>query len=66
MKGLLDQRGMVTGGGGAVDGGTGGGRYPFPREWTVVVNRVEGTIERFQAGGVDLIEPGTGESEQAS
>lgn len=63
MKGLLDQRGMMAGGG--VDGGT-GGRYPFPREWTVVVNRVEGTVVRFMAGGVDLIEPGAGETSSSN
>lgn len=61
MKGLLDRRGMVTGGGGAVDGGAAGGRHPFPREWIIAVNRVEGTVVRFQAAGVDLIQPGEGE-----
>lgn len=60
MKGLLDPDGVVAG---AVDGGgavAGGGQRASSREWTVIVNRVEGSIVRFLAGGVDLIEPGGG------
>lgn len=52
VKGLLDQGGMV----GAVEGA--GAESRLPREWMLVVSRVEGTIVRFVAGGVDLIEPG--------
>ena len=59
MKGLLDPEGVVAG---TVDGDAGGrgGHAASPREWTLIVNRVEGSIVRFLAGGVDLIEPGGG------
>lgn len=63
MKGLLDPEGVIAG---AVDGGAGGERgHAFPREWTVIVNRVEGSLVRFLAGGVDLIEPGGGEKKKS-
>eukprot|EP00903_Cladosiphon_okamuranus_P009523 g9072.t2 len=55
MRGLLDPDGVV---GGVAEGGS----RAFQREWTVIVNRVEGSIIRFLAGGVDLIEPGGGPS----
>lgn len=60
MKGLLEPEGVAAG---PFNGGAGGGGVraaPPPREWTVIVNRVEGSIVRFLAGGVDLLEPGGG------
>lgn len=55
VKGLLSQ-------GGARGIGVGGEvqQQQLPGEWLLVVNRVDGTIQRFAARGVDLIEPGTG------
>lgn len=56
VKGLLSQ-------GGARGIGVGGGvqqQQQLPGEWLLVVSRVDGTIQRFAARGVDLIEPGTG------
>lgn len=37
----------------------------FPRGWSLVVSREEGRIQRFQADGVDLIDPGAGEPRRA-
>lgn len=59
MKGLLDPDGVGVVAG-AVEGGGAGGAHASPREWILIVNRVEGGIVRFLAGGVDLMEPGGG------
>lgn len=58
---LIVVKGLLTQGGACSIGDTGGGAgQRVPGEWLLVVSRVEGTIQRFVARGVDLIEPGTG------
>lgn len=66
MKGLLDYTsGVMDGSEGGAASATAAGagvgeQLRFPREWTIVVSKAEGTIVRFVAGGVDFIEPGSG------
>lgn len=57
VKGLLNEETQDS----VVEGG-GSAERRLPREWMLAVSRKEGTIVRFVAGGVDLIEPGGGES----
>ena len=65
VKGLLDRRrGVVrvgVGVGVGVGGSASGAAQCPPTEWMLIVSKIEGTIVRFVAGGLDLIEPGTGE-----
>lgn len=35
-------------------------QHPSKKEWMLAVSKVDGTIQRFVSGGVDLIEPGAG------
>lgn len=39
---------------------SGAGGHRLHGEWALIVSRVDGSIQRFVADGVDLIEPGTG------
>lgn len=57
MKGCLRERGGV---GGIPEMGNGGASSS--REWRLIVSRVDGSIQRFMADGVDLIEPGAGKA----
>lgn len=52
IRGLLQNQGA---------GHTRGDGHALNREWMLVVSRVDGSIQRFMAGGVELIEPGEGE-----
>ena len=58
VKGLLNRRGVL----GVARGETGAAYCP-PTEWMLVVSKLEGTLVRFVAGGVDLIEPDTGDTQ---
>ena len=56
VKGSLDQEG--EGGGGQVRVGEAG--RLSAKEWMLSVSKMDGTIQRFVVGGVDLVEPGSG------
>lgn len=57
VKGFLDHAGVE------VEGRAQKGRMkrpPSTKEWVLAVSKVDGTIQRFVSGGIDLIEPGAG------
>lgn len=60
VEGLIVVKGVLENGGGVlVDDAAGPHcRRYLPGEWMLVVSRVDGAIQRFVAGGVDLIERG--------